>query len=100
MLDYIYSIKQFFWTYGSRHFLEESKISLEEMEERKRVFNETVERVEQMFFGYQRENACESNEKVLILSILFRQFWGWKKFIYLAYSFIFIEFFFITYFLV
>ncbi|VDM25107.1 unnamed protein product, partial [Toxocara canis] len=41
-----------------------SNISLEEMEERKRVFNETIDRVEQLFFGYQKENACQSNEEV------------------------------------
>ncbi|VDK69207.1 unnamed protein product [Anisakis simplex] len=39
------------------------KITLEEMEERKRVFNETIERVERMFFDHQLENVCESNEK-------------------------------------
>ncbi|KHN87938.1 hypothetical protein Tcan_17411 [Toxocara canis] len=43
-----------------------SNISLEEMEERKRVFNETIDRVEQLFFGYQKENACQSNEEEIM----------------------------------
>ncbi|VDK25651.1 unnamed protein product [Anisakis simplex] len=49
------------------------KITLEEMEERKRVFNETIERVERMFFDHQLENVCESNEKV-------GKFWIFLKF--------------------
>ncbi|TMS35775.1 hypothetical protein L596_003098 [Steinernema carpocapsae] len=43
-----------------------SHVSMEELEERKKVFDETVERVEKQFFNYQRENACSGNESDLM----------------------------------
>lgn len=41
-------------------------VSLDVMEERKRAFEETIERVEKKFFAYHRENVCESNEKEIM----------------------------------
>ncbi|XGW12192.1 hypothetical protein V3C99_013129 [Haemonchus contortus] len=38
----------------------------DDIEERKRVFNETVERVEKKFFSYQRENVCADHEKEIM----------------------------------
>lgn len=39
-------------------------LSLDDMDEKKKVFDETVERVQKQFFGYQKENACAGNEEV------------------------------------
>ncbi|KAK6054173.1 exostosin family protein [Cooperia oncophora] len=35
----------------------------DDYEERKRIFNETLDRVEERFFQYHRENVCEDHEK-------------------------------------
>uniref|UniRef100_A0A1I8ACV0 MICOS complex subunit MIC19 n=1 Tax=Steinernema glaseri TaxID=37863 RepID=A0A1I8ACV0_9BILA len=43
-----------------------SKVSIEELEERKKIFDDTVERVQKQFFSYQRENACSGNEADLM----------------------------------
>ncbi|CAD5230655.1 unnamed protein product [Bursaphelenchus xylophilus] len=37
-----------------------------DIEEKKKVFEETVDRVKQQFFGYQKENACSDVEKQLL----------------------------------
>ncbi|PIO60194.1 hypothetical protein TELCIR_18315 [Teladorsagia circumcincta] len=38
----------------------------DDLEERKRVFEETVERVQEKFFAYHRENVCADNEKEIM----------------------------------
>ncbi|KAI6207294.1 CBN-CHCH-3 protein [Aphelenchoides fujianensis] len=47
-----------------QHAPKKAEISREDMEEKKRVFEETVNRVKKEFFGYQRENVCGDVEKV------------------------------------
>ncbi|CAD5225456.1 unnamed protein product [Bursaphelenchus okinawaensis] len=37
-----------------------------EIEEKKRVFQDTVDRVKEQFFGYQKENVCADVEKQLL----------------------------------
>ncbi|CAB3405254.1 unnamed protein product [Caenorhabditis bovis] len=37
-----------------------------DLEDRKRVFDETVERVQKQFFAYHRENVCQDNENEII----------------------------------
>ncbi|KJH44423.1 hypothetical protein DICVIV_09557 [Dictyocaulus viviparus] len=39
---------------------------LPDVEERKRIFDETVERIENKFFPYHRENICVSHEKEIM----------------------------------
>lgn len=39
----------------------------QELEEKKKVFEDTVDRVKKQFFNYQRENACADVEKVSVL---------------------------------
>ncbi|VDM72125.1 unnamed protein product, partial [Strongylus vulgaris] len=38
----------------------------DEIEERKKIFDETVERVQDKFFAYHRENVCADNEKEIM----------------------------------
>ncbi|CAI5441523.1 unnamed protein product [Caenorhabditis angaria] len=37
-----------------------------DLEERKKVFDETVERVQKRFFDYHRENVCQDNENEIV----------------------------------
>lgn len=48
--------------------------SLEELEEKKRVFEDTVNRIENQYFGHQinNKNAYSDVEKVCIFSIIFK----------------------------
>uniref|UniRef100_A0A914EHL1 Uncharacterized protein n=1 Tax=Acrobeloides nanus TaxID=290746 RepID=A0A914EHL1_9BILA len=41
-------------------------ISLDDMQERNRVFDDTVDRVKKQFFSFQRENACDGTEKEIL----------------------------------
>ncbi|CAJ0576407.1 unnamed protein product, partial [Mesorhabditis spiculigera] len=44
-----------------------SAISLgSDIEDRKKIFDETVQRVEKQFFNYRRENVCQENEQEIM----------------------------------
>ncbi|CAB01650.1 MICOS complex subunit MIC19 [Caenorhabditis elegans] len=41
-------------------------ISGNDLEERKKIFDDTVERVQKQFFAYHRENVCQDNENEIV----------------------------------
>ncbi|KAI1723890.1 MICOS complex subunit MIC19 [Ditylenchus destructor] len=47
-------------------YKQQSQKNQEDIKESKRVFEETVEKVEKQFFNRQKENACEKNEKDIL----------------------------------